>query len=76
MSTALAGFPIYFATKKYQRRKHHKKRINKKWQKKYGYCVYDLLPYGQTIMIDGKIYMTEKTFKDYFWEKKGIKNGY
>ena len=70
MSTAFGGFPIYFATKKCQRRKHHKKRINKKWQKRYGFSEYDLMPYGQVILIDGKIYMTEKTFRDYLWEKK------
>ena len=30
------GHPIYFATKEFQRRKHRKKRINKKWLKRYG----------------------------------------
>lgn len=29
----LTGYPIYIATKEIQRRKHHKKRINKKWKK-------------------------------------------
>ena len=68
MSTAFSGFPIYFATKKCQRRKHHKKRINKKWQKRYGFHEYNFLPHGQTVMIDGKIWMTEKTFRG-LWEK-------
>ena len=30
------GHPIYIATKEWQRRKHRKKRINKKWLKRYG----------------------------------------
>ena len=54
--------PIHIATKTYQPRKHRKKRINKKWKKRYGY-EYDLMPHGQIIMMDGAIYMTKKTLE-------------
>lgn len=65
MNEQLFGHPIYIATKKYQRRKHHKKRINKKWQKRYGYVEYDMMPHGEVIMTDdGVIWMTEKTYRE------------
>ncbi len=56
------GYPIRIATKKYQRRKHRKKRINKKWQKRYGFSEYDMMPYGQVMMMNNEIWMTEKTY--------------
>ena len=62
------GYPIRIATKKYQRRKHHKKRINKKWQKRYGYHEYNMMPHGQVMMMNNVIYMTEKTYRE-LWKK-------
>ena len=60
----LTGYPIYIATKVIQRRKHHKKRINKKWLKRYGVIEYNSIPHGQVVMMDnGVIYMTKKTFE-------------
>lgn len=58
------GIPIRIATKEYQRRKHHKKRINKKWRKRYGVIEYNLMPHGQIIFneVDRVLYMTKKTF--------------
>lgn len=58
------GRPIYIATKEYQRRKHHKKRINKKWRKRYGVIEYNTMPHGQVVYneLDGVMYMTKKTF--------------
>ena len=56
------GYPVHIATRKYQKRKHHKRRINKKWQKRYGFREYDLMPQGQVLMINGTLYMTETTF--------------
>jgi hypothetical protein len=42
-----------------QRRKHHKKRINKKWLKQYGNKpIYDMNYY----LMDGKVYMSPKAF--------------
>ena len=67
------GHPIYVATKVIQRRKHHKKRINKKWQKRYGYYELNMMPHGQVIMMDnGVIWMTKRTFEQL---KKEIKDG-
>ena len=56
------GYPVHIATRKYQKRKHHKRRINKKWQKRYGFREYDLMPQGQVLLINGTLYMTETTF--------------
>lgn len=60
------GIPIYIATKEYQRRKHHKKRINKKWRKRYGVVEYNSMPHGQVVFneIDRTFYMTKKTFEE------------
>lgn len=58
------GHPIHIATKSFQRRTHHKKRINKKWLKRYGTWEINMMPHNQVVMMDGAIYMTKKT-----WEK-------
>lgn len=60
------GIPVYIATWKYQRRKHRKKRINKKWRKRYGVIEYNTMPHGQVIYneFDRVMYMTEKTFEE------------
>lgn len=58
------GHPIYIATKEGQRRKHRKKRINKKWRKKYGCYEYNFMPHGQIMMTDdGVVWMTKRTFQ-------------
>lgn len=54
----LNGMPVYIATKTYQRRKHKKKRINKKWRKRYGVYELNLIPKGQMMIMDGVLYMT------------------
>ena len=60
----LTGYPIYIATKEIQRRKHHKKRINKKWQKRYGMIELNNMPHGEVVMMDnGVIWMTKRTFE-------------
>lgn len=62
--TLLTGYPIYIATKEIQRRKHHKKRINKKWRKRYGCYEINMMSHGQVIMMDnGVIWMTKRTFE-------------
>lgn len=58
--SSLCGIPVYIATQKYQRKKHHKTRINKKWAKRYGFYKYDLIPNGQMAMINGVLWMTQK----------------
>lgn len=43
-----------------QKRKHHKRRINKKWLKQYGNKpIYDMNYY----LMDGKIYMSPRAFE-------------
>jgi len=58
------SYPIYIATKEIQRRKHHKKRINKKWRKRYGCTELNYMPHGEIVMMDnGVIWMTKRTFE-------------
>ena len=60
----LTGYPIYIATKEIQRRKHRKKRINKKWRKRYGMIELNSMPHGEVVMMDnGTIWMTKRTFE-------------
>ena len=55
--------PIYIATKEIQRRTHRKKRINKKWRKRYGCIEINLMPHNEVVMMDdGVIWMTKRTF--------------
>ena len=66
----LTGYPIYFATKEIQRRKHKKKRINKKWAKRYGYIEINMMPHNSVVMMDnGIIWMTKKTYRELIQEK-------
>ena len=52
-----------------QKRKHHKRRINKKWAKKYGSKpVYDMNYY----FLDNKVYMSPKAFEALNIEKEII----
>ena len=65
----LTGYPIYIATKEYQRRKHHKKRINKKWRKRYGTIELNSMPHGEVIMMDnGVIWMTKRTYEQIMYD--------
>ena len=60
----LTGYPIYIATQEFQRRKHRKKRINKKWRKRYGTVELNSMPHGEIVMMDnGVIWMTKRTFE-------------
>ena len=60
----LTGYPIYIATQEFQRRKHKKKRINKKWRKRYGTVELNSMPHGEIVMMDnGVIWMTKRTFE-------------
>ena len=63
----LYGHPIYIATQTIQRRKHHKRRINKKWRKKYGCYEVDLMPNDKVIMMpDGAIWMTKRVYEAFY----------
>lgn len=57
------GYEIIITTKKCQIRTHKKKRINKKWAKKYGYIYFDIQDPGQAVVIGHKIYMTLRDFE-------------
>ena len=76
----LNGIPIIIIEgKKIQKRKHKKRRINKKWAKRYGFITQNLLEDGQIIYnnIDDKLYMNKNTFiklKDEI-EKEKLING-
>ena len=61
---ALRGCPIYIVTKEFQIRKHHKKRINKKWRKRYGVYEWSPIPDGQVVFdkVEQVVYMTNKTY--------------
>ena len=57
------GCPVYIATKEWQKRKHRKKRINKKWRKRYGCYELNMMPHGEIVMMDnGVIWMTKRTW--------------
>lgn len=63
--TEYMGHPIYIATKEFQRRKHHKKRINKKWLKRYGVYEFNMMPHGKIILMDNEaIWMTKRTYQE------------
>ena len=57
----LNSVPICITTKTFQKRKHHKKRINKKWLKKYGVIEYERLP-TDIMFFNGTLYMTKKAY--------------
>lgn len=62
---SLMGYSIHIATQEFQRRKHHKKRINKKWRKRYGCAEINMMPHNKIIMTDnGDIWMTKKTWEE------------
>lgn len=58
-----SGVPIIvISPSKKQNRTHKKKRINKKWAKRYGYTYYDTIEDDKTYMFNGKMYMNQKTY--------------
>ena len=56
-------------TKEVQRRTHHKRRINKKWLKRYGYKT--VLDDGRIIQFGDCIYATPNTIKKLIAAMKG-----
>ena len=56
------GIPIVIVpTTRIQNKTHKKKRINKKWAKRYGLTEYCHLKDGETLMFEDKLYMNERT---------------
>ena len=62
----LGGYSVVITTKTVQRRRHKKKRINKKWRKRYGCIVRDVQDRGDTLMDHENkiIYMSQATYCD------------
>ena len=71
MSVTNFGMEIFITewiTKDIQRRKHKKRRVNKKWLKRYGYkCVHDN---DKIILSNNKLFMTKGAYERV---KRGIK---
>ena len=51
-----------FQQEKFRTERIKKKRINKKWAKRYGFTISDTLKNGETYMMDGKLYMNQHTY--------------
>ena len=45
-----------------QNRTHRKKRINKKWAKRYGYTTYNFIEDDKVIMMNGRICVNPRTY--------------
>lgn len=60
------GYTVIVTTKYVQRRRHKKKRINKKWIKRYGYIAKDWQKRGETVVdqVHMTIYMNRATYND------------
>lgn len=57
------GIPIIVVPdSKKQNRTHKKKRINKKWAKRYGYTVHNLFKDNEIITMSGSMYMNPRTY--------------
>ena len=61
----LFGTPIIIVpTRKIQNRTHKKKRINKKWTKRYGFTLYkSIIGDNDMFMLDNKLYMGYKAYE-------------
>jgi len=68
----LNGYDIIVTTKKQQIRKHKRKRINKKWAKRYGFMYFDIQEPGQAVIVERKIYMTLRDYEKLRDELKSI----
>ena len=68
----LNDVPIIITTKTIQNRRHRRRRINKKWLKRYGYTERDVQMDGSVYMYEGRLYMTKRDFKRL---RKEVNNG-
>lgn len=60
----MSGLPVIIVpSSKRQNRTHKKKRINKKWAKRYGFTTYEILEDGKVVTIGGTMYMNQKTYE-------------
>lgn len=59
------GIPIIVVPdSKKQNRRHRKKRINKKWAKRYGYTTYNSIEDEKVIMMNGSMYVNPRTYNN------------
>ena len=57
------GIPIIVVhDSKKQNRTHRKKRINKKWAKRYGYTTYNFIEDEKVITMNGSMYVNPRTY--------------
>ena len=66
MNDLMGGYTVIVTTKQVQRRRHKKKRINKKWIKRYGYITKDWQKRGETVVdqVHMTMYMNQATYND------------
>ena len=66
MNDLMGGYTVIVTTTYVQRRRHKKKRINKKWIKRYGYIIKDWQKRGETVVDQEHmtIYMNQTTYND------------
>lgn len=58
-----AGVPIIVVPdNKKQNKVHKKKRINKKWAKRYGYTLYNSIEDDKVITMNGSMYVNPRTY--------------
>ena len=66
MGSALGSYNgiqiIVIPDSKKQNRTHRKKRINKKWAKRYGYTQYNSMEDDQVVSLNGNMYMNPRTY--------------
>ena len=62
ISIAISSFPIIVTTRRVQNKTHHKRRINKKWLKRYGYTDYEFQD-QEAFFYNGKLYVTMEAFE-------------
>ena len=61
--SAFAGIPIIVVPdSKKQNKTHKKKRINKKWAKRYGYTTYNFIEDEKVITMNESIYVNPRTY--------------
>lgn len=52
---------IIVTTKRYQNRRHRKRRIDKKWAKRYGFTEYEVQ--NKPFLYEGKLYVRQQDFE-------------
>lgn len=57
----VTGIPIIVTTKVFQNRRHKRRRINKKWRKRYGFTVVEYQE--QPFFYEGALYCRESDFE-------------